>query len=66
MAKKSDKAEKAFEDWQAAEAKYAKVLAEHFADGLPDKVTKASALELAQLRSKADSNMDRFFKKALS
>jgi hypothetical protein len=63
---KAGKVEKLFQDWAQAEAKYAAAIKAFFADGHPEKVTKASALELAQLRTKADSTMDRFFKKALS
>lgn len=60
-----EKLAKVFDDWQVAEVKYATALAEFVKDGQPKKVTKSSALKLAELRGVADSRMGTFFKKAV-
>jgi hypothetical protein len=60
------KAEKSFEEWRRAEEKYAASLEAFFKNGYPQKVKKESVLLLAELRGRADSHMDAFFKKELS
>jgi hypothetical protein len=54
-----------YRHWVAAEARYAKALAAFSGDGPPAVVVKDSALELAEVRSRADSARDKFFKRAL-
>lgn len=61
----SDKLEKAYAEWQAAETDYAKAL-KHTLSGDRSKITVKVARELMALRSRADNRMDRFFKKALT
>lgn len=54
-----------YRSWVAAEARYADALVAFSGDGPPAEVLKDSALELARVRSQADSARDKFFKRAL-
>jgi hypothetical protein len=54
-----------YRDWAAAEAQYAQSLAAFSGDGPPAVVLKDSALQLAEVRNRADSARDKFFKRAL-
>jgi hypothetical protein len=65
MAESSSKTEKAFDDWRRTEAKYAEALQAFAGDGIPSKVKKDSAVELAKLRSRADAARHAYFKRAL-
>jgi hypothetical protein len=65
MADSPSKTEKAFDDWRRAEVKYADLLATVLADGLPAKVKKDTAVDLAKLRSRADAARHAYFKRAL-
>jgi hypothetical protein len=60
------KAEKHFDEWRKAEEKYAAALEGLFKNGYPAKLKKETVLNLAELRGRADSHMDSFFKKELS
>lgn len=65
MGSGSDKLDKAYSEWRAAEEKYAAALKRHLSSK-PSNLGKDAALELAELRSRATSKMDKFFKRALS
>lgn len=54
-----------YRHWVAAEAQYARSLAAFSSDGPPAVVLKDSALQLAEVRSRADNARDKFFKSAL-
>ncbi|MGV1003315.1 MAG: hypothetical protein ACOYEV_00825 [Candidatus Nanopelagicales bacterium] len=56
---------KSHTDWQEAEQAYAKRLKEITGDK-PGKLTRKTAMELLELRGRANSKMDRYFKKALA
>lgn len=60
-----EKLHKSFTDWQQAEEAYAKALNDASAGDRP-KLTLKAAKELLELRGRANSRMDRYFKKALS
>lgn len=61
-----NKAERSFDEWRKAEEKYATALEAFFKHGYPVKVKKETVLMLAELRGRADSHMDAFFKRELS
>lgn len=65
MGSGSEKLDKAYAEWRTAEEKYAASLKRHLS-GKPSSLGKDAALELAELRSRATSRMDKFFKRALS
>lgn len=65
MSRQPAKVDKLFADWQKAEEQFSKALDKDYGE-MPDKVSRDSALEMARLRSRADSAMDKFFKRALS
>lgn len=65
MGSGSEKLDKAYSEWRTAEEKYATALKRHF-NSKPSNLGKDAALELAELRSRATSRMDKFFKRALS
>lgn len=62
---KDEKLIKAYGDWQAAEARYAKAMAQFVKDGQPEGVPKSAALALAELRGAADAKMSTYFKRAV-
>lgn len=62
----SDDLDKALKAWRKAEQVFSKAAAPYI-DGTngTGQLSKKAAIELAELRSKADSRMQRYFKKAL-
>lgn len=59
------RAETLFNHWHEAEARYAEALAAFSNGGPPEVITRESAIELAMVRTRADSARDRFFREAL-
>jgi len=62
----SDDVDKALKAWRKAEDDYSEAAAPYVnsANGA-GRLTKKAAIELAELRSRADSRMQRYFKRAL-
>lgn len=59
----SDDLDKSHKAWRRAEEAYTEA-AEPYISG-SHKLTKKAAIELSELRSKADARMQRYFKRAL-
>jgi len=61
-----DDVDKAHKAWRKAEDDFAGTAARYLASDTGDgRLTKKAAIELSELRSRADSRMQRYFKKAL-
>lgn len=54
-----------YREWATAEAQYAQVLAAFAGDGPPAVAMRDSALQLVEVRSRADRARDKYFKRAL-
>jgi hypothetical protein len=54
-----------YRHWATAEAQYAQALEALAGDGPPAVVMRGSALQLVEVRSRADRARDKYFKRAL-